>query len=1069
MKIYLSIIILCLYSESILSQTRNCGTMEHLEVLKSHDPILEKTMQKNENSLQQKIHNQSKSFFSSVLTIPVVVHIIYQNSSQNISNAQILSQIDILNEDFRKNNSDASSVPSAFVGIAADSEIEFCLAVRDPIGNVTNGITRTSTTNSSFSGYTSMKYSSSGGQDAWNTSNYLNIWVCNLASGLLGFATFPGSNSNIDGVVCDYAYFGNTGTATYPYHLGRTATHEVGHWLNLYHIWGDSYCGNDYVSDTPKHEESNYGCPSFPHASSCSGTGSNGEMFMNYMDYTNDACMYMFSTGQKNRMRATLTGTRSSLLSSNGCTAVFTPFALSSIVTNVSCNSANIGVSNNGNINLSVTGGTAPYTYSWSNGATTQNVSNLSAGSYSVSVADAVGQVETAYYTVSAPSAITVTYTTNSTSAPGVSDGAVNLNVSGGTAPLSYYWYNSVTGYSTSTQNLSLVLAGTYSCYVIDSNGCYELLSILVPEGQLIPIVVTDNISNISCYGFSDGVIDLTVSGGAIPYSFSWSNGGLTEDLSSLISGAYSVIITDAQSQTFSATYTVSEPNQLTGNYTVSDVTTAGGNDGEIDLFPTGGVSPYNFYWSTGNNTEDLSNLIAGTYDVWIVDANLCYANIIIDVNEFILGCTEPAADNYDANAAVDDGSCIYSCLFDEVSLNLFDSYGDGWSGAIITVDGSDYTLLTGAVDSFDLCIDMLGCIDLIYTPGSFFANIENSWNVTDALGTILTSGPDASGQLGNGCAVYGCTGPTYCNYDPTANVDDGSCWGMSGCTDPLFAEYSQLATCDDGSCATLIVLCVEDAPTGLNTTDVIQNRATINWDNMNSATCMVDQYRIKYRVIGTSAFDQKTMGGPVNSCNSNGIGNQKIEKLILNLLPSSDYEYQMKAWYCGGGSSDWSAMETFTTLDDCPNVGNLTVSSGSTTQATFTWDDSNGAYSFMRIKARVDVTGSTWFNVGGMGVAYGVYTKDKNNLSPGTSYRGQSRSWCDPNGGAYKSPQWTSLLYWTQPTTVRLVNPELTEFKLLRITDLLGRKVNPNTVIHNTILIYIYNDGSVEKHIYTD
>ena len=269
---------------------------------------------------------------------------------------------------------------------------------------------------------------------------------------------------------------------------------------------------------------------------------------------------------------------------------------------------------------------------------------------------------------------------------------------------------------------------------------------------------------------------------------------------------------------------------------------------------------------------------------------------------------------------------------------------------------------------------------------------------------------------------TYGCTDPAATNYNSNVNSDDGSCVVL-GCTDPLYVEYDATATNDDGSCVNLIVIsvCVEDAPTGLNTTDVIQNRATINWDNMNSATCMVDQYRIKYRVIGTSAFDQKTMGGPVNSCNSNGIGNQKIEKLILNLLPSSDYEYQMKAWYCGGGSSDWSTMETFTTLDDCPNVGNLTVSSGSTTQATFTWDDSNGAYSFMRIKARVDVTGSTWFNVGGMGVAYGVYTKDKNNLSPGTSYRGQSRSWCDPNGGAYKSPQWTSLLFWTQPTTVRL------------------------------------------------
>ena len=126
-------------------------------------------------------------------------------------------------------------------------------------------------------------------------------------------------------------------------------------------------------------------------------------------------------------------------------------------------------------------------------------------------------------------------------------------------------------------------------------------------------------------------------------------------------------------------------------------------------------------------------------------------------------------------------------------------------------------------------------------------------------------------------------------------------------------------------------------------------------------------------------------MGQPVNSCLWAA---QNTDKLILNLTPSTTYEYQMKAWYCDGSGtssgSAWTAMQTFTTEDDCPNVGNLAVSSGSTTQATFTWDDSNGAYSFMRIKARVDVTGASWFNVGGSGVAYGTFTKNKNGLTAG-------------------------------------------------------------------------------------
>ena len=181
---------------------------------------------------------------------------------------------------------------------------------------------------------------------------------------------------------------------------------------------------------------------------------------------------------------------------------------------------------------------------------------------------------------------------------------------------------------------------------------------------------------------------------------------------------------------------------------------------------------------------------------------------------------------------------------------------------------------------------------------------------------------------------------------------------------------------------------------------------------------CVVDQYRIRYRAVGSSSWTTKTMGQPVGSCLW---ACNKTDKLLLNLTPSTTYEYEMKAWYCGGGNSAWSGLETFTTADDCPNVGNLTVSTPLTTRAQFDWDDSNGPYSFARIKARVDTNGAAWFNVGGTGVTYGTFTKDKNNLTPGESYRGQARTWCDPNGGAYKSPTWTSLVFWTQPTSIRV------------------------------------------------
>ena len=292
--------------------------MQYLEYLQAQDPQLAQKMAQDEIDLQNRIQNQSNNKMSSVITIPVVVHVVYNNLTNNISDAQIQSQIDILNEDFRRLNADTSSTPLTFQSVAADVEIEFCLASQDPYGITTNGITRTLTSQFSFTGNDDMKFSSSGGIDAWNTNDYLNIWVCNLSGGLLGYAQFPNSGSiYTDGVVCDYEYFGNIGTATSPFHLGRTVTHEVGHWLNLRHIWGDAYCGDDFCNDTPTQEQSNGGCPTFPHLT-CSN-GPNGDMFMNYMDYSNDACMNMFTEDQKTRMLDAINTHRSALLTSNGC------------------------------------------------------------------------------------------------------------------------------------------------------------------------------------------------------------------------------------------------------------------------------------------------------------------------------------------------------------------------------------------------------------------------------------------------------------------------------------------------------------------------------------------------------------------------------------------------------------------------------------------------------------------------------------------------------------------------------------------------------------------------------
>ncbi|MBK6732371.1 MAG: T9SS type A sorting domain-containing protein [Bacteroidetes bacterium] len=306
---------------------RNCGTMTMDAELKLNDPNYLLNRQQIEE-FTAKFVSEDAGATRTVITIPVVVHVVYNITAENISDAAINSQIQILNEDFRRMNADAGSTPGYFSGIAADVEIEFCLATIDPSGNPTTGITRTSTTKTSFSTTGNPVKYSTYGHAAWDRNSYLNLWVCDLSSGLLGYAQFPGGSAATDGVVIDYKYFGGSAYATSPYNLGRSGTHEVGHWLNLYHIWGDdgtSCAGTDNVADTPNQANENYGCPSGSLVS-CSN-GPNGDMYQNYMDYTDDACMNLFTSGQKTRMQALFApgGSRESLLSSGGCGGGGTP------------------------------------------------------------------------------------------------------------------------------------------------------------------------------------------------------------------------------------------------------------------------------------------------------------------------------------------------------------------------------------------------------------------------------------------------------------------------------------------------------------------------------------------------------------------------------------------------------------------------------------------------------------------------------------------------------------------------------------------------------------------------
>ncbi|MBI1816204.1 MAG: zinc metalloprotease [Deltaproteobacteria bacterium] len=249
------------------------------------------------------------------VTIPVVVHVVHNAASENISAAQIKSQIGVLNKDYRATNPDRTKVPAVWTALVADSNVQFVLASKDPQGKKTSGITRTKTNRTSFSDDDGVKSKSTGGAPPWPSDKYLNLWVCSLGGGLLGYAQFPGGPPKTDGVVILNTAFGTKGTAAAPFNLGRTATHEIGHWLNLRHIWGDTEdcTGSDFVADTPNAATPNFGKPKVPHIS-CHNDP-NGDMFMNYMDYVDDDAMFMFTKGQVVRMEATLEGPRSSIVS----------------------------------------------------------------------------------------------------------------------------------------------------------------------------------------------------------------------------------------------------------------------------------------------------------------------------------------------------------------------------------------------------------------------------------------------------------------------------------------------------------------------------------------------------------------------------------------------------------------------------------------------------------------------------------------------------------------------------------------------------------------------------------
>jgi hypothetical protein len=372
-----------------------------------------------------------------------------------------------------------------------------------------------------------------------------------------------------------------------------------------------------------------------------------------------------------------------------------------------------------GNIDLTVSGGTPTYTYLWSNGSTTQDVTNLSAGSYSIQVTDANNCVATSSIIISQPSQpLQLSTTSQDALCYGSSTGSIDMTVTGGTSPYTYSWSNSST-----SEDLSNVVAGTYSVIVTDDNGCSQSTSVIISQ----PSIITTSISSfdVSCFGGANGVIYLTVNGGTPPYTYLWSNGQTTEDLAALPAGTYSVTVTDSKGCTVTTSKTITQPTILTTVVTTTNVSCDGGNNGSASVTASGGTPPYLYMWNTGNTQSSLSNLSAGNYQITVSDNKGCTKLQFVNISQ-------PPPVLVSSNSAT-----ISSCQTTPVTLTATASGGN---------PGYTYLWSTGATTN---TISVLPTSNTLYTV-----------TVTDTKGCVGSSQSSVtisqSASLPNAGQVYG-------------------------------------------------------------------------------------------------------------------------------------------------------------------------------------------------------------------------------------------------------------------------------------------------------------------------
>ncbi len=620
-------------------QTHRCHSDERMETAFQLDPEYKKALLK-EQSQPSTLPSNSQKAMMNIVTIPVHVILVHPpgqpiGTGDNFSLAHVESQIQVLNEDFRRMNADAGNTPSVFP--ADDSEIEFCLAAFDENGNPTDGITRYGTNDNLDDDEFSIK-SATG----WDRNLYLNFWVGSGLGGILGWAYLPSTNNlpnaTLDGVVVASCTFGGPGFGSCtPYHLGRTGTHEVGHYLGLRHVWGNGGCNSDdNIADTPIQTGSNFGCPNHPDPSCNNG----GDMFMNYMDYVNDNCMNAFTTGQATRMNQILNNSRSSLLTAANtkCQSSGVPLTLSiSSQTDVTCNGLN-----DGTITVNATGGSGTFTYSidGGNGQNSNTFTGVAAGNHVIEVDDGSSTLSITV-TITEPDVLFPIVTDQfDVSCFGENDAILTVSAVGGTnntGPGGYQFSLDNGNYTPNTSFFNLS-AGVYTLNVKDENDCISNTSVIINEpSELISFI--QNEVGIDCAGQSNGSVEIASIGGNPNYQYSLDQSQYTFNnvFTNLSSGTYFLSTLDDNGCDHQFTFTLAEPNSMVVNISQqTNLDCFGDSNGMIEVNAQGGGSGFQYAINNGGFQSNpiFNNLTGGNYVVTVQDANGCIEVLNTTISE---------------------------------------------------------------------------------------------------------------------------------------------------------------------------------------------------------------------------------------------------------------------------------------------------------------------------------------------------------------------------------------------------------------------------------------------------